>query len=618
MEIQGIIFMNTESYTKCEYFNPCPPDGAKTKKKLIQLFILAVFSVFSFVNCNITCSLDTNVPIPGQVSVSNKYHIGGIAEGLNSGGVLVLQNNGADSLSITGSGTGNDAFTFSSTMNSGDTFSITVISQPSGLLCNISSNLGTVGTTDINFIHARCAANGPIVATSLPSLTNAKSTATINYTVTYSGASTVNLTAANIALNTTGTATCSVAVTNGTTTTPTVTLTNCTGDGTIGITVAANTATDASGIINSASAPGTTFNVDNTVPTVLISSTATNPTNLATIPMTATFSESVTGFAVGSIALTNGTAGSFVAVSGTTYTFNVTPTADGAITVNIAAGSALDLAGNNSTAATQFGITSDRTAPTVAVSAPSATLTNSAGTVNYTVTYSGANTINLLVSGITLNTTGTATCAKSIINGNTATPTVALTNCTGDGTIGITVAASTASDLAGNTNLVSAASTAFNVDNTVPTVLISSTAANPTNLATIPMTATFSESVTGFAVGSIALTNGTAGTFVAVSGTTYTFNITPTADGAITVNIAAGSALDLAGNNSAAATQFGITSDRTAPTITSFTSTTASGSYGPTAAINVTINFSEPVTLAGGTLNLTLNNGISTVVSIPA
>jgi hypothetical protein len=43
------------------------------------------------------------------------------------------------------------------------------------------------------------------------------------------------------------------------------------------------------------------------------------------------------------------------------------------------------------------------------------------------------------------------------------------------------------------------------------------------------------------------------------------------------------------------------------PTITSITSTTPDGYYGLTSSINVTVSFSEPVTLTGGTLDVTLD-----------
>ncbi|WP_236508581.1 beta strand repeat-containing protein, partial [Tychonema sp. BBK16] len=46
-----------------------------------------------------------------------------------------------------------------------------------------------------------------------------------------------------------------------------------------------------------------------------------------------------------------------------------------------------------------------------------------------------------------------------------------------------------------------------------------------------------------------------------------------------------------------------------APTITSVTSTTTDGSYGTTGNINVTVNFSEAVTLAGGNMTVALDTG---------
>ncbi len=65
---------------------------------------------------------------------------------------------------------------------------------------------------------------------------------------------------------------------------------------------------------------------------------------------------------------------------------------------------------------------------------------------------------------------------------------------------------------------------------------------------------------------------------------------------------------DRAGNQTSQ-TVTGIKIDRTAPTVSRVTSTTPNGSYGPGTPINVTIEFSETVSLVGGTLTITLNNG---------
>ena len=52
---------------------------------------------------------------------------------------------------------------------------------------------------------------------------------------------------------------------------------------------------------------------DGSPPTLTLTSTATSPTKTSPIPMTATFSEAVTGFVVGDTTVGNGTAGNFVA-----------------------------------------------------------------------------------------------------------------------------------------------------------------------------------------------------------------------------------------------------------------------------------------------------------------
>lgn len=94
---------------------------------------------------------------------------------------------------------------------------------------------------------------------------------------------------------------------------------------------------------------------DTVRPTVAITSTESSPTLAVTIPLTITFSESVTGFEVGDITVAGCTLGS-LSGSGAVYTVTATPTA-ASITVDIAAGVAADGAGNTNTAATQFAIT---------------------------------------------------------------------------------------------------------------------------------------------------------------------------------------------------------------------------------------------------------------------
>ena len=94
------------------------------------------------------------------------------------------------------------------------------------------------------------------------------------------------------------------------------------------------------------------YAVDNTKPTVTI--TGVPMTSTAAFTATITFLEPVNGFVVGDITVGNGTASSFTGSDGdTAFTALITPTADGAVTVDVAADVATDAAGNGNTAAAQ-------------------------------------------------------------------------------------------------------------------------------------------------------------------------------------------------------------------------------------------------------------------------
>ncbi|WP_336950533.1 Ig-like domain-containing protein, partial [Sphingobium aromaticivastans] len=110
------------------------------------------------------------------------------------------------------------------------------------------------------------------------------------------------------------------------------------------------------------------------------------------VVFTFTFSENVTGFAAGDITVSGGTAGTFTAINGQSYTLSVTPDANvqaGTITVSVANGVALDNAGNPITgsSATQ---NYDTKNPTVAVNIVDASLDNNDPTSQVTFTFSEA------------------------------------------------------------------------------------------------------------------------------------------------------------------------------------------------------------------------------------
>ncbi len=141
--------------------------------------------------------------------------------------------------------------------------------------------------------------------------------------------------------------------------------------------------------------------------------------------------------------------------------------------------------------------------PTVSISAPSATTVNSAGgaSVSYTVTYTDANlgNTNLTTSGITLNATGTATGTVGV-SGSGAAYTVTISNITGTGTLGISVGAGYAVDLAGNTEATGAGPSATvsaqpvippSIAYTGPQAYLLNTAITPLSPGTVTTTTSF-------------------------------------------------------------------------------------------------------------------------------
>ena len=121
--------------------------------------------------------------------------------------------------------------------------------------------------------------------------------------------------------------------------------------------------------------------------------------------------------------------------------------------------------------------TIDNTAPTISIGSPSASYA-AGGPVTYTVTYADANfnSSTLAAANITLNATGTASGTISV-SGSGLTRTVTISSITGNGTLGISIAAGTASDLAGNLAPAAGPSATFTVDNIAPTISISAPSA---------------------------------------------------------------------------------------------------------------------------------------------
>jgi prepilin-type N-terminal cleavage/methylation domain-containing protein/prepilin-type processing-associated H-X9-DG protein len=449
----------------------------------------------------------------------------------------------------------------------------------------------------------------------------------VTYTLTYGGTNSITLAAGNVTLVPTGTATATVTVQTVDATTRTVTLSSISGNGTLGITVAAGTGSDAAG--NTApGVSGTAFTVDNTAPTLAIGAPSTTLTRNGTVSYTVTYTGADTiGLAAGNVTLNktgnaNGTVN--VVNSGpTTRTVEISGiTGDGTIGISIAAGTASDTAGNTAAAAgPSQTFTVDNTAPTLTLGAPSVSSTRH-GPVTFTVTYSGAQTITLAGTDVSMSVTGSVTGTISVQTVNATTRTVTVDNISGDGTFSVSIGAGTATDAAGNSAAGSGPSSTVSVDNTAPTVSIGSPSVSATRNGPVTYTITYggASSIT-LAAGNVTLIpTGTATGTVSVqtvNATTRTVTVgSISGDGTLAISLAAGTAVDAVGNSAAAAgpsATFDV--DNTPPTISVGAPSATLTATGP---VTYTVSYTgaSTVGLAAGNITLVKTGSANGVVSV--
>jgi hypothetical protein len=263
----------------------------------------------------------------------------------------------------------------------------------------------------------------------------------------------------------------------------------------------------------------------------------------------------------------------------------------------------------------------DATPPTVIISAPSVAQVKQSASVTYSVTFSDTNGVNATDSSkITLSTTGGASCSRAIAGAGTAGDPfiVTISNCSGNGTVGVSVAAGAATDAAGNTTLAAASATSVNVDNSAPTPTITSPAASTEFNNTTVTTALTGACETGLTVslgGDV-----TAGQTATCSSSAYSFSswTLTTGDGSKSVTV---SQTDAAGNvGSSAARSFTLTTDATPPTAPTLTAADVTGLKPTlTGTCDSTATSHSATTTVGAVRSVTCTSGtLSVLVHLPA
>jgi CSLREA domain-containing protein len=344
-------------------------------------------------------------------------------------------------------------------------------------------------------------------------------------------------------------------------------------DGLVTADIAAGAATDRAG--NATSNTGRfEITYDGTAPTVSITAVSPDPRNTSVSSIQIVFSEPVTGFGISDLSLARDSSG--VSLTGATLTSSDNQTwtlgnlggltgAEGSYTLTLSTSNIADTATNALVSeATEMWLM-DTTAPSVDISGPSLSVANSNSTVTYTVTYSDArfSSSTLSTDDITLNKTGDAN-ATIAVSGTGTTRTVTLSSFTGNGTLGISIAAGTASDTIGNTAPAAGPSATFEVETTPPAVTIEqrSDQADPATSEPIHFTVVFTEPVADFGGSDITFSGTAAPNATATvtqtspnDGTTYNVAVSGmTANGLLTTSINVDKAHDAAGNGNTAST----------------------------------------------------------------
>ena len=325
-------------------------------------------------------------------------------------------------------------------------------------------------------------------------------------------------------------------------------------------------------------------------PAVLLSSPQKSPTNIAPIRISVLFSDAVVGFDAGDLYVKNGRVTQLDSdpTNVLRYDIAVMPSEDGDVDVSLLENSVQSVGGRGNLASLELTFAYDGSQPKAVFASTAATIGNTTVVSPIPITLTLSEPVPALTKDQFKLSDGVIT--SFTIDSSTkysleVTPTVT-------GPVSISIDAGITADAAGNKNQASNVYTVTYAG--PPTVALTTTAKSPTNLSPIPVTVTFSEAVAGFVLADIVVTGGTGANLATTDNKKFSVLVTPSAQGTVSIAVAADAARSVAGNvASKAATPLTLAFDSVAPTV-ALSSTTIGTTYKNPIAVKVT--FSEPVT----------------------
>ena len=453
---------------------------------------------------------------------------------------------------VSGSGT---TYTVTVSTGAGDgTLSLDFVS----LVTDSAGNTSTESFTDAaEYIIDRTAPVVSDISIVGASSTNADS---VTFTVIFSEAVT-GLSIDDFELDTTGNVSgATISELSGSGDSYTVTVSAISGDGTLSIDFIGTVIDTASNDSQTSFTEGGTYEIDNTIPTVVsINRTGNSPTNAGSVTFTVLFTEAVAGvsssdFATDASGVTGATVTS-VSGNGDTYLVTVsTGSGNGLLSIDFV-GNAEDAA-MNSTTTFDGGesYTIDKSRPVVTAITRQGTNPSNASTVAFAVQFSEE------VSGVAngdfvTDTTGVSGASVVSVTGSGASYVVTVNTGSGSGSVSVDFTG-TVTDTAGNlSNTTATAGEVFTIDKTAPSVVsITPSVSGPIDVGSVTFAVVFTEAVNNLTIDDFQLTNtGTvAGTIASVTGTGTSYTVTVNSiagDGAVRLDLRSGTNVqDAVGN----------------------------------------------------------------------